>query len=217
MKVKEFFEINYSPVIDGVAFQVVSMGESESENSYEKIEDNVPIDFKPNLGEILLDEDAVLTDNVSQSYMMAMGLLVSSKLNNILKEVLVQPFTAYPAKVILSKKESEYYWIHFLSDITSQINFEESVFVKKSYVDLSVEEITFENFTLFNQTMDNWVNNLEADLRVKKLAFLDEIYYDLFFINTTGYKLFCSQRLHDLLVSNNVSGFEFKKVKIEFI
>ena len=169
--------------------------------------------FLPNLNAFLLHSNAKLTDLISSSFTTGTsGILISEKLKHIIEQHKIVSHNFYPATVIFKKEEfRNYYWMHIVSDITSNVDYNKSTFyIYKDY------SLNLGNTPIFSkedliqkreqlkqdnpsQTITIWADKIcfnktfDKSLDFFKIGMFDSDYY-------------ISERLSQILFDNKITG-----------
>lgn len=208
----------YDAQTNGVYPQVESMGNNylwESEQSIERIITNSPLDFKPNFNTFTLDRKTKLTDVISQSYVLALGLLVSKNFLQVINKFEIQSHEIYSAPVNLNGVISNYYWMHFINRTELLINFSKSLF---EIVDMNLEnslEITFKSREDYENKCRELSLNLNGHMIPVKLVFSgSQAPLDMFYFRTNEPILYISDNLASELREAGLTGFEIVPSKV---
>lgn len=207
-------EVGYYPQISSLPSNYLEAGE----RSIYKVPHSDFPEFTPDLSGLPLRKDAKLTDVISCAYI-SDGFLVNSRALEVFEEFKLPPYRLHPCTIVQNKLEYEYYWFHYLIDLTAYINFPLSDFYIGFDI-LSVEgPIAFQDYEDFiNKYEEYRVNGKPISARkiVWKKDFPE---LDLFTISKVDIRTFISPSLVNMLKKNRVSGIEITEEpkSIEFV
>lgn len=199
--------------------QVISMGLDynwDGEDSITKITTNTPLTFEPNFNAFHLDPETQITDIVSQSYIYTRGLLLSEAMMKAIEEHLLQPYSAYAAKVVYDQATLDYRWLHITEEIETHINFSESKFsvIGGQSEPMPVQVNDYENLRAQCRRL---VDTSGGELLARTLSFSRGTpAYDLFFVQLTKRHIFISDWLANTLMRSSFTGFEVLPSEVSF-
>lgn len=163
--------------------------------------------LKPDLERLPMEKGTILTDGVSCSYL-SRGLLISSKLKDVLVNYKLPTHAFYEASVIFNEREIKYYWFYFISNLRSQIDYTRSQF----YVGRSIKLIQ-KTFQFNDETdLNNMVLKLRGNnqlLKPLKIVFNRPIPYDIY--NIFEYdvnNMYISNDLAAEFIEKDITGIE---------
>lgn len=198
--------------------QVIHMGldyDFEAPNSITQVRVNAPLSVAPNLDSFHLDPDTNLTDIVTQAYAYTMGLLVSERLFNALKNHTLQPFVAYPARVVHQNQSFAFHWLHFTKKLEPEIDFEQSDFVEVD-ADGNTTPLQFANVVDLHLGCKSVVQKVTSRLTPRKIQFVSGTpSYDLFFLDLVPRLILISSPLRETLLGGSYTGFQIAPVKFD--
>jgi hypothetical protein len=194
-----------------IAPQVLDMGAGYNYNARDSVSSvrlNTPLDYTPNFKSFYLDPLTKVTDIIRQGYIFTIGLLVSERFYEAIKNYSLQPHKAYPAEVIYHEKCLHYYWIHITRMLEPLIDFGKSEFIQR-YDNGHVVPRSFSNLEGFEQKRKEIIESISGEMIGTRVFFVQKIpAYDLFFIRFTSRTIFISIELKDCLLQNKFTGFD---------
>jgi len=178
-----------------------------------KYKTNFP-DFVPDLSGIMLSGQAKLTDFISNAFG---SIIVSPKGKEILQRFNLCSHRFYPCTLHSRGKVYHYFWLQLISDYSDYVDYKKSTFVEYNYsirrgslFVASKEEMLRkreEIKKLYEGT--NWT--IWGDKIVMNSTFNKEL--DLFIISRIDGNTYISERLHNEIVKNNLTGCELSLVE----
>lgn len=167
---------------------------------------DVPVTFT-----FRLEKRSPLTDVLSQSFIAARGLLISSRFSELLNKWTLKNIEQIKAVVKDAKgKEHQYFWIHPTVDFLRSIDYQRTRFIVRDNVTQNV----ISNFKVGNfKELYDRVMKITADKGVKP----SEILYvkdswcfesDIIFTDVLGRKIFVSRELKNELEKSNITGLD---------
>lgn len=203
---------------DEIYPQVLNMGldyDWQASDSVDRIINNEPLHFVPNLDTFDLDPDAMLTDVVSQGYIYTQGLLLSRNLVNIINSFVLPNRTLFNATVSHNKTISKYFWFHVTERTEKYIDFENSDFYLKEE---DSQNLVLKKISGFDELKDlcrDLVSQMSGELFANKIQFMTETpHYDLFFLQLTSRYIFISESLAATLKNQRFTGFDLIPSKV---
>lgn len=170
--------------------------------------DGKELPCSPNMTAIKVEPRAKLTDVLSVAMLSASGMLISKRLQLLLQDFLLVNHKFYPATIEYKRMRYDdmYVYLHLISDLRDCVDYERSVFY--SPVTGYANDLRFkskEDILAYYETVDK-----HHTLKSKQIAFLPSFgNYDLFYISNFNKNIYVSQRLHDHLLENKVTGVSF--------
>lgn len=169
-------------------------------------------DFRPAINEIPdkipkykinLNNNAINTDIINRvgvSY----GLVVSENLKKILELQNIPNHRFYSIDVVWKKKLLNYFWLHNYDNIFQYTDMDKSKFEIIQYKNVITHSFTSEDF--YKSKNYECMMDFSKTFKITKIVFKDNFpNYDLFeFENRT----LISQKVLDLFVENNITGYE---------
>ncbi len=208
INLQEVGHISQSSRLTGVA----SGGLSAEVHSYlkelqekEDFPEEIPI-----LKEILLEEDAKLTDYIHTTYLpYVLGILISERFKIELQQLNLTNYKFYEAKVTHKKKEYKYYFL-LLKDCKSSIDYPESLFHIEKVVDSEVL------YTKVFQNAEEQVQYAQKIIMELKLVTPGEIklkeVLDIIRIPYTA-QIYISEKVKKIIDTHKFSGMEIVPAK----
>jgi hypothetical protein len=170
--------------------------------------DGVELPCTPNLNAIKVMLRSRLTDLLSVAMLPTSGLLISKRMQLLLQDFVLVNHKFYPATIKHKKDlfDDKYVYLHLISDLREYVDYERSEF----YSSVS----GYNNNLRFKSKEDTLAYYKAEDrhhtLRSKQIAFLPSFgSYDLFYISNFNKNIYISQKLHDHLSANKVTGASF--------
>lgn len=145
-------------------------------------------------------------------------ITLSEKALGIIERKLKLPeYHIYDIEVYKNEKLYTYKGLHFYTKFTGEfINWSKSSFLVKYEGRVIERDISFKSYEDFhfkrNQLRQE--SNHKKLLKVDTICCCENMEYDLFFSGIPMYGVFCSSRLLELIINNNLSGFRFTEVAI---
>lgn len=171
-----------------------------------EVEYNVFPNFTPTM-ELELHKKSLIT-NYLNSFAISFGMIVDKDFKGILNKFNLPPCTFYPIKVYHKGELLDYYWFHYISDVSKYID------VKKSSAQI------FKKFKVKIESIVNIVDlgnidDYEKSLPRQKELILDKVFfnkdfpnYDVFDIRKVGYSgHLISEPLLNALQKAGMTGF----------
>jgi hypothetical protein len=175
-----------------------------------KLYDDFP-DFTPNLDYFVLVSRAKLTDLLSVSVLRG-GFLISEELKTIFDKFKISSHKYYRAKVKYGGIYYEnYYWMHIVSDLTSFVNYQNSLFFV--YHNFSqnlgeIEIISKEDLLQKEKKIKSDNPGKTIAIWAKKIELLPTFdkSLDLFKISRIDGNFYISENLKNAIVNKKISG-----------
>lgn len=175
-------------------------------------------DFTPNIGTLIIQNGAKLTDFIS-SATISSGFIVSSKVKLILEKFNLAPTRFYSCS--LSHKGTiinEYYFLHTLNNTEIDIDFTRSVFQVKRFEEV-IDRIVFRDFN----ELQNKTKELNEAIEYYTLQY-ESIFIkqskneklDLFKLGDAGYGTYISNKLREAFEDAKLSGINYREAKIYY-
>lgn len=178
-----------------------------SEHEFPKIE--------PDLQNFIIHPKSPLTDILSTG--LSHGLVLSARLRMILEDFNLASHRYYPMSIWNGKNLHQYFWMFIVSDQTSWINIRKTRFfvvhIGKREIELDVS------------TMEELIEMSKFYIQKNRLIKSDSIHFnpeflqlslDLFVISRVDYSICISEKLNNILVKENVTGFKSKRSSLTF-
>jgi len=159
-----------------------------------------------------LDPKAKLTDFISQSIINARGFLISEKVKSILEKFALPQHKFYSAKVFYNGKPIQYYWLHLLDNLYSEIDYTSSKF--------------YHGLTQGWKTSDVIVNSLDDIVILRKqmkLIYAESLVlqpilkikdYDMLLFSLLHQDIFISKQIADYFTKEKITGYQVKEQEI---
>ena len=173
-----------------------------------KYKTNFP-DFIPDLSGIMLSGRAKLTDFISNAFG---AIIVSPKGKDILQRFNLCSHRFYPCTLHSRGKSYDYFWLQLISDYSDYVDYKKTTFVEYNFSERrgsilveSKEEMLRkreEIKKLYEGT--NWT--IWGDKIVMRSDFSKDL--DLFIISRIDGSTYISDRLHNEIAKNNLTGCE---------
>jgi hypothetical protein len=175
--------------------------------------ENFPEDI-PILEEILLEEEAKVTDYIQVTYLPpTMGIVISERLKKEVEQLAITNYKFYEAVVTHKKREYPYYFL-FLKDSGAVIDYPQSLFnVMDVFEEKILETKVFRNKeeqALYAQkiVMEGLQLIVPAEIKLTK-------YLDIVRVPYTG-RIHISENLKNIIEKNKFSGMEVKAVMTRY-
>ena len=171
--------------------------------------------FEPNLNSFVLNSKAKPTDFLSNSIIGPRGFLLSGKAKNILESCNLEGYKFYKASVLFKKENIEYYWMHYIFNVRSSVNYKASRFfiyqnfsTKLDYIDVVSEKDLLKKEKKLEEnnpelTLAIWGEKIQLDFSI------DEKGLDFFKIGKFDSSYYVSERLYNLFEKHKITGVEF--------
>lgn len=175
-------------------------------------ESNLP----PNLSCFLVNDKAILTDNMNRSLLGdSYGILVSNRVKRLVESVRSSKYQSYNAQL---KYKNELYSYNYLSfkqdDLIDHVDLGKSLFVYEKFNanwDLEVySDVDIENFDDYMFTRKNLPDHVDA-FNLKYLKLNSDL--DIFCLPYL-YEIICSENFRDKCNQIGVTGFDFIKNEV---
>jgi hypothetical protein len=161
----------------------------------------------PNLKAFHLDPATCYTDIVTQGYITTPGLLVSTRLEQLLRRFDTQAHRSWPADVVLHAEHRAYTWIEFTPPVEPQIDWAASVFEVKGE-DGATKVVRFDSAARLAETARKLVDTFSGQLWPRQVGFLNEARPpDLFTLTLTSRVVLASDALAEPLMREGMTGF----------
>jgi len=173
-----------------------------------KYRTNFP-NFIPNLSGIMLSGRAKLTDFISNAFG---AIIVSPKVKDTLQRFNLCPHKFYPCTLHSRGKSFDYFWLHLISDYSDYVDYKKTTFVEYNFserrgsisVESKAEMLRKKEEIKKLYVGTNWT--IWGDKIVMNSNFSSEL--DLFIISRIDGNTYISERLHNEIISNNLTGCE---------
>ncbi len=171
-------------------------------------------DFDPDFDHFVLDKKAKLTDIISTGLISASGLIVSEKIKEIFSLYRLPDHKYFKAKVSHKKiVYNDYYWLHFISDNVTLIDFKKSEFIRRdTHFDDDQELLTVANAS--DLLKERQITSLRH-IFPKTLQLLNHEAYDFLYFNDFWNKYYINEKLLNKLKDLNCSGFDYIKISFQ--
>jgi len=170
-------------------------------------------EFSPNLDSFVLHRSAKPSDFLSNSIISSVGFLMSGKAKMIFECCKLTDHKFYQASVICKNNLINYFWLHYICNVREFVIYEESEFnVCMNFTTIlgSIKILSEENLILKEQTLK--INNPGHTISIlAKKIILNSSFnknIDLFKVGKFDIDLYISERLMNLINSNNLTGVE---------
>ncbi|MBT3421881.1 MAG: hypothetical protein HOD63_15870 [Bacteroidetes bacterium] len=158
---------------------------------------------------LLLNNRSKYTDLVSSSFLNSLiGLIISSQFLKIVENFKTVDYKLFNACLYFKKMRVQYYWMHYTSELTEYIDFENSVFrLKTSEGRKEVLLKSIDDYFELRNSIKSW-----SIVKPTKLSLFKQMdySYDLFRIGLIDSNTYVSERLKDEFAKNNITGVEFE-------
>ncbi len=139
------------------------------------------------------------------------GLIIDMKFKEILECHLLPEHKFYSINVYYKENRLEYYWFHFINNITNYLSIKDSsieIFSKTPFK--VIEEVEISSFIKIHEITQNLP--FEKGSRIKKIV-LNENFplYDIISLWNLAPIFLISEKLKIALESNGINGFEIKE------
>lgn len=177
---------------------------------------NLPLfqkpNFEPNLDALQLNNQAKLTDIIIPTGVTPRtGFFLSEKTKKIFEEFKLSPHIYNPSKVIHKNKTYDnFYWIQFIQEMSSNIDFKKSSFDLKrafgwqNWIEIE-SNLKFEN----KGKLSDFYDSQSAMNRIlpNKLSFINEE-FDFYGFNYFANSFLLNQKIKNALDTNHIKGIE---------
>ena len=166
---------------------------------------------EPNLDYFVIHNNAKLTDLLSTGIISG-GFLISNELKDVFEKFNLISYKLYKARVYHKKVFYDYFWIHFISNLTKFVDYDKSTFfIYETFIhDLGDIKISSES-DLIEKRMKIKNDNPDKTITIwsKDLYLTDQFdkKIDLFEIGSFDSNFYISEQLLNELNDKNITGF----------
>jgi hypothetical protein len=205
-------------VESGTYPQVESLNPTESH----KLRYNEMPQDSVNLGIYTLNEGAKLTDFLSCAALAADGFLISKKAKAVLEQYNLGNSKYFSATIVKNTDSLEYFWLHLVTDQSTNINYDSSTFyIQRGLVDPDQEAVKIRSLTEFRkksqELMDEWLNKggQHLSLKIKEIYLKDSFdrTLDIFGFAKMNLELYISKRLREAIKDNGLTGMDIDNTR----
>lgn len=164
------------------------------------------------LFELRLDRKANVTDVLS-SYTVSFGLLVSTKLKNLLSRFNLPPHRFHQVNLIYrGALRNDYFWFHCFDDLWQYLDSSRSTLeIFHKFKRHTLGEAPIVSYQQLRALYDSL--EFEQDMRLKELYFSKDIpQYDVMQNNIFGSGIWISERLKETLEAEGITGYDITEV-----
>jgi hypothetical protein len=161
----------------------------------------------PNLKTFHLDSATRFTDIITQGYLHTPGLLLSTRLAQLLSLQALPTHRSWPAEVWLQAERRDYRWLEFTESVAPMIDWQRSEFLVKRD-DGDMQTLRFVSEAELSKLAKDLVDKLEGTLWPGRIVLdADAKTWDLFMLKLSTWAVLVSDGLAQTLQSAQMNGF----------